>query len=280
MSRSARPHARRVAFALARACGQRYAPSMPAVRSTPTRHVVLIIVLASVPYLGSLRASSCRTTCKRSWRSRASARWRRRTFERSSRPATSPTTYRSRSCRSRSVANALLLYLLLLRLGESTGLALAVTLLWAVHPVQVESVAWISERKNVPSTLFFLLAFLAYLRFSDRPRQRDVLCVIPGGTRAEELIVGRASLVLRALESRTGIPAARRHGARAHGTRARPQHPSPVQRLGRRVGAARARRARARRPAAADRRHAMNGSRACGRLRHADCARDRRSTTT
>ncbi len=68
------------------------------------------------------------------------------------------------------VANALLVYLLLLRLGESAPTAFAVALLWAVHPVQVESVAWISERKNVLSTLFFLLAFLAYLRFSDRPR--------------------------------------------------------------------------------------------------------------
>jgi hypothetical protein len=67
-------------------------------------------------------------------------------------------------------ANALLVYFLLLRLGETAGLALAVTLLWAVHPVQVESVAWISERKNVLSTFFFLLAFLAYLRFSVHPR--------------------------------------------------------------------------------------------------------------
>jgi tetratricopeptide (TPR) repeat protein len=68
------------------------------------------------------------------------------------------------------VANALLVYALVLRLGEPAGAALAVALLWSVHPVQVESVAWISERKNVLSTLFFLLAFLAYLRFSARPR--------------------------------------------------------------------------------------------------------------
>jgi len=76
------------------------------------------------------------------------------------------------------VANALLVYFLLLRLGESAGLALAVTLLWAVHPVHVESVAWISERKNVLSTFLFLLAFLVYLRFSERPRTATYLFVL------------------------------------------------------------------------------------------------------
>lgn len=70
------------------------------------------------------------------------------------------------------VVNALLIYALLLRLREPAGAALAVAAVWVVHPVQVESVAWISERKNVLSTLFFLLAFLTYLRFSARPRAR------------------------------------------------------------------------------------------------------------
>ncbi len=68
------------------------------------------------------------------------------------------------------IANALVIYWLLLRLGESAGLAATAALLWAIHPVQVESVAWISERKNVLSTLFFLLAFHAYVRWSARPR--------------------------------------------------------------------------------------------------------------
>lgn len=76
------------------------------------------------------------------------------------------------------LANAVAIYALLMRLGESHGLAAVAALLWAVHPVQVESVAWISERKNVLSTLFFLLAFYAYLGWTVRPRLATYLLVV------------------------------------------------------------------------------------------------------
>jgi tetratricopeptide (TPR) repeat protein len=63
-------------------------------------------------------------------------------------------------------ASALLLFVLLRRLNIR-GAALA-AVIFALHPIEAESVAWISERKNVLSTFFALLSVLAYLRAGDR----------------------------------------------------------------------------------------------------------------
>lgn len=63
-------------------------------------------------------------------------------------------------------ANALLLWALLRRLG--IRYAFLGALLFAAHPVQVESVAWITERKNVLSAFFYLLSALSFLKYEDK----------------------------------------------------------------------------------------------------------------
>jgi protein O-mannosyl-transferase len=76
-------------------------------------------------------------------------------------------------------ACAVLLFLLLLRATGFAGRSFFVAALFALHPVNVESVAWAAERKNVLSMLFFLLALHAYVWYSRRPRVgRYVLVVL------------------------------------------------------------------------------------------------------
>jgi hypothetical protein len=69
--------------------------------------------------------------------------------------------------------------------------AFLVAALFALHPMMVESVAWVSERKNVLSGLFYLSAFLAYLRWDD------------GGKRAGLWLASSFLLFVGALLSKT-----------------------------------------------------------------------------
>ena len=65
--------------------------------------------------------------------------------------------------------NGWLLYLAIVRITARKQAALGAALLFLVHPLQVESVVWISQRKNLLAMLFFLLALLGYQAYRSRP---------------------------------------------------------------------------------------------------------------
>ncbi len=77
-------------------------------------------------------------------------------------------------------ANALLVFLITVRIFEKAGStarktiagAFVTSVLFGIHPLHVESVSWISEKKDVLSGFFFFLAILAYMRYAR-----------PGGTK-------------------------------------------------------------------------------------------------
>ena len=66
--------------------------------------------------------------------------------------------------------NVLLLFWVLWRATGYAGRSLMVAALFALHPINVESVAWIAERKNLLSMFFFLLALGTYRWYARRPR--------------------------------------------------------------------------------------------------------------
>ncbi len=67
------------------------------------------------------------------------------------------------------VLNAILLFLVLKRATGYTWRSFMVAALFALHPLNVESVAWVAERKTLLSTFFCLLALEAYRRYAAKP---------------------------------------------------------------------------------------------------------------
>jgi protein O-mannosyl-transferase len=74
--------------------------------------------------------------------------------------------------------NSVMLCALLHRLTGFLGRSVFVALLFAVHPLHVESVAWIAERKDVLSTLFWLLTMWAYSWYAGKPSLQRYLAVV------------------------------------------------------------------------------------------------------
>jgi len=113
-------------------------------------------------------------------------------------------------------ANSILLFLLFLQLTRAIWRSAALAMLFAIHPLHVESVAWISERKDVLSAFFGLLALLCYVRFaqaqgksspinsSSRP---DPIPSSPASERPADLEIGdTAGLETCATSSATDVP--------------------------------------------------------------------------
>ena len=76
------------------------------------------------------------------------------------------------------VANTILLFIVLSRMTKGQWQSAFVAGLFALHPLHVESVAWVAERKDVLSTLFWLLTMLAYARYAERSSASRYIVVL------------------------------------------------------------------------------------------------------
>lgn len=95
--------------------------------------------------------------------------------------------------------NTLLLFVVLRQMTGRDLRSGFVAALFAVHPLNIESVAWIAERKNLLSTLFWLLTLLAYVRYTQRPgrgRYGAVLAFFALGLMAKPMAVSLPIVLL------------------------------------------------------------------------------------
>ena len=90
------------------------------------------------------------------------------------------------------IVNAILLFLLLMWATNRLGPSLFVAALFALHPINVESVAWIAERKNVLCTLFFFLTLWAYGWYAKKPgwkRYMAVAALFAAGLASKPMVI-------------------------------------------------------------------------------------------
>ena len=74
--------------------------------------------------------------------------------------------------------NSLLLFLILNRMTHALWKSAFVAALFALHPLHVESVAWIAERKDVLSAFFWMLTMGAYVLYAEKPGVKKYLLTI------------------------------------------------------------------------------------------------------
>jgi hypothetical protein len=89
-------------------------------------------------------------------------------------------------------ANVVLLFVVLRRLTGAVWRSAFVAAAFAVHPLHVESVAWTAERKDVLSTLFWMLGLLAYCGYARRRTRTNyllVVCAFALGLMAKAMLV-------------------------------------------------------------------------------------------
>ncbi|HUB32400.1 MAG TPA: glycosyltransferase family 39 protein [Bryobacteraceae bacterium] len=95
--------------------------------------------------------------------------------------------------------NSILVFLIFRRLTGAVWRSAVLAALFALHPLRVESVVWIAERKDVLSGFWFLLMVWAYLRFVERPsgpRYASVLVAFALGLMSKPMLMTAPLLLL------------------------------------------------------------------------------------
>ena len=104
------------------------------------------------------------------------------------------------------LANTVLLFVVLNRMTAAPWRCAFVAALFALHPLHVESVAWVSERKDVLSTFFWILTVWAYVRYAEQPARGSSPALLATSRRYLLLSLGLYALGLMAKSMLVSLP--------------------------------------------------------------------------
>ncbi len=74
--------------------------------------------------------------------------------------------------------NSILVFYVVVKLLKDKNLALLITIVFTFHPIQIETIAWIAERKNLLSTFFILISLLFYLKQAQNKRTLHLIITL------------------------------------------------------------------------------------------------------